>query len=130
MTHGLDLNLLRTFTVVYRMRNITAAAEVLGLSQPAVSHALKRLRQHFGDALFVRSRSGMQPTHLATTIYNEVGGPIAQLTTIAEEKSRFDPERSTRRFRIALTDLGEAALLPRILRAMARTGPGIRVEAE
>jgi DNA-binding transcriptional LysR family regulator len=124
----IDLNLLHTFTVVYRTRNITAAAETLGLSQPAVSHALKRLRQHFGDPLFVRSRTGVQPTHLATQIYEEVGGPISQILTISQEKTRFDSRSSNRRFRIALTDLGEAALLPRILRTMALTGPGVRVE--
>ncbi|WP_396655840.1 LysR family transcriptional regulator [Microbacterium sp.] len=130
MPQSLDLNLLHTFTVVYRLGSITAAAEALNLSQPAVSHALKRLRQHFDDPLFVRSRSGVRPTHLAATIYEEVGGPITQLATVAEEKTRFDPQSSTRRFRIALTDLGEAALLPRILRVMARSGPGIRVVAE
>lgn len=125
---SLDLNLLHTFTVVYRMRSITAAAESLGISQPAVSHALKRLRQHFGDELFVRSRTGVQPTHLATRIYEELGGPIARIVSVAAERTTFDPGHSTRRFRIALTDLGEAALLPRILAVMEVTGPGIRVE--
>lgn len=126
----LDLNLLRTFAVVYRTRRVTDAAEALEVSQPAVSHALKRLREHFGDPLFVRSRDGMRPTHMATQIYEEVGAPISRLASFAEERTRFDPGRSTRGFRVALTDLGEAALLPRILRSMATTGPGIRVVVE
>ncbi len=125
---NLDLNLLRTFTVVYRLGSITAAAEDLGISQPAASHAVKRLRRHFGDELFVRGRNGVQPTHLATQIYEELGGPIARILSLAEDRSTFEPGRSRRRFRIALTDLGEAALLPRILAVMAESGPGIRVE--
>ena len=55
----IDLNLLRTFVIVYRARSITRAAETLRLSQPAVSHALKRLRDHFDDPLFIRTRSGV-----------------------------------------------------------------------
>ncbi|GGD27100.1 transcriptional regulator [Microbacterium faecale] len=123
-----DLNLLRTFVVVYRARNITRAAETLHLSQPAVSHALKRLRDHFDDPLFIRTRAGVAPTRLATSVYAEVNGPLSQLVASTADRTRFDPASSTRRFRIALTDLGEAGLLPRILQATGSAGSGIEIE--
>lgn len=128
MELNVDFNLLRTFVVVYRTRSVTRAAEELRLSQPAVSHAVKRLRQHFDDPLFVRSRTGMEPTWLAASVYAEISGPLSQVAASAAERSRFDPGTSTRRFRIALTDLGEAGLLPRILQATGSAGNAIQVE--
>lgn len=125
---SIDLNLLRTFVIVYRARNLTAAAETLRVSQPAVSHALKRLRHHFDDPLFVRTGTGVRPTRVATELYAEISGPLAHVVASTEERTRFDPATSTRRFRIALTDLGEAGLLPRILRATGSAGSGIQIE--
>ncbi|WP_146341134.1 LysR family transcriptional regulator [Nesterenkonia sp. NBAIMH1] len=124
----IDLNLMRTFVVVYRARSITRAAKMLHLSQPAVSHALRRLRHHFEDPLFVRTRTGVAPTRLAASIYAEVNGPLSQVAASTEDRTRFDPATSTRRFRLALTDLGEAGLLPRILQATGSAGSGIQVE--
>src|SRR5690606_5189244 len=118
----------RTFVIVYRARNLTAAAETLRVSQPAVSHALKRLRHHFDDPLFVRTGTGVRPTRVATELYAEISGPLAHVVASTEERTRFDPATSTRRFRIALTDLGEAGLLPRILRATGSAGSGIQIE--
>lgn len=128
MELSIDLNLLRTFVAVYRARNITRAAKTLHLSQPAVSHALGRLRNHFDDPLFVRTRSGVAPTRLAISVYAEVNGPLSQIVASTEDLTRFDPATSTRRFRIALTDLGEAGLLPRILRVTGNAGSGIQIE--
>ncbi|GGA76339.1 transcriptional regulator [Pseudoclavibacter endophyticus] len=128
METTVDLNLLRTFVVVYRARNITRAAETLHLSQPAVSHAIRRLREHFDDPLFVRTRAGVTPTRLAATIYADVNGAVSQLMVSTREGRRFDPATSTRRFRLALTDLGEAGLLPRILEATGSAGSGIQIE--
>lgn len=125
---SLDLNLLRTFVIVYRAKNLTAAAETLRVSQPAVSHALKRLRAHFDDPLFIRTGTGVRPTRVATDLYAEISGPLAHVAARTEERTRFDPTTSTRRFRIALTDLGEAGLLPRILRATGSAGSGIQIE--
>jgi len=128
MISTIDLNLLRTFVVIYRAGNITRAAETLRLSQPAVSHGLKRLRQHFDDPLFIRTGTGVKPTRLARSIYAEVNGPLSQLVASSEERTAFDPAISTRRFRIALTDLGEAGLLPRILEATGSAASGIQIE--
>lgn len=128
MLLGVDLNLLRTFVVVYRAKSLTAAAETLRVSQPAVSHALRRLRHHFDDPLFVRTGTGVKPTRLATDLYAEIGGPLSHIVASTEDRTRFDPATSNRRFRIALTDLGEAGLLPRILRATGSAGSGIQIE--
>lgn len=128
MPATIDLNLLRTFVEVYRSGNLTLAAESLRVSQPAVSHALKRLRTHFDDPLFVRTGTGVRPTRSATDLYAEISGPLSRIVARAEDGTRFDPTTSHRRFRIALTDLGEAGLLPRILLATAATAPGVSVE--
>ncbi|WP_221584364.1 LysR substrate-binding domain-containing protein [Microbacterium sp. G2-8] len=106
----------------------TSPAEALNVSQPAVSYALRRLRVHFDDALFVRSGSGVRPTRLATDLYADVSGPLAQLAHTTEDRASFDPATSHARFRIALTDLGEAGLLPRILRATNSAASGVRIE--
>ncbi|WP_457966105.1 LysR family transcriptional regulator [Arthrobacter sp. D1-29] len=128
MLLNVDLNLLRTFVVVYRAKNLTAAAETLHISQPGVSHALKRLRMHFDDPLFVRTGTGLRPTRLAADLYAEISGPLSHIETSTEDRTRFDPATSRRRFRIALTDLGEAVLLPRILQATGSAGSGIEIE--
>jgi len=128
MVSTIDLNLLRTFVVIYRARNITRAAETLRLSQPAVSYGLKRLRRHFDDPLFLRTGTGVKPTRLAQSIYAEINGPLSQLVASSEDRTAFDPATSTRRFRIALTDLGEAGLLPRILDATGSAASGIQIE--
>lgn len=128
MLLSIDLNLLRTFVVVYREKNLTRAAATLHLSQPAVSYALKRLRSHFDDPLFIRTKSGVRPTRLATSIYAEINSPLSQIAASTEDRVRFDPATSVRRFRIALTDLGEADLLPRILTATGSAASGIQVE--
>lgn len=124
----MDLNLLRTFVAVYRAKSLTAAADTLRISQPAVSHALRRLRAHFGDPLFIRTGTGVRPTRLAADLYAEVSSPLSRIVAIAEDGTRFDPATSQRRFRMALTDLGEAGLLPRILLAIGDDSPGISIE--
>lgn len=129
MDLGLDLNLLRTFVVVYRTRSITGAARTLHVSQPAVSHSLKRLRSHFDDQLFLRSKGGVLPTPFATHLYEEISAPLSQITDLTNERTRFDPAVATRTFTLALTDIGEAALLPRILDAVMESAPEVRIKS-
>ncbi|MCR2808369.1 MULTISPECIES: LysR substrate-binding domain-containing protein [unclassified Microbacterium] len=125
---SIDLNLLRTFVAIYRAQNLSTAAGTLRVSQPAVSHALRRLRLHFDDPLFFRTGTGVRPSRMATDLYAEISGPLSRIVASTEDGARFDPSTSRRRFRMALTDLGEAGLLPRILLATGRTGPGISIE--
>lgn len=123
----IDLNLCVVFEAVYRVRNLTAAGKTLSLSQPAVSHAISRLRWAFKDPLFVRTPRGVQPTALAVQIAPALIDGLARIRS-ALEGGRFDPARSTRSFTIAMADIAEAVHLPRVLKAM-RSAPYVRLRA-
>ena len=120
-----DLNLMVVFEAIYRMRNLTAAGRGLGLSQPAMSHALSRLRWTFDDPLFVRLPRGLQPTALAEEVAPYVTQGIASIRRGFERKA-FDPATSTRLFTIAMSDIGEVSHLPPVLAAL-EGAPGIRL---
>lgn len=97
----IDLNLLITFDAIYRSRNLTAAGRGLGVSQPAMSHALRKLRSTFNDPLFVRLPGGLQPTPLA----NEVAPALMEGLTVIRgslERKTFDPAKSSRVFNIGM----------------------------
>ena len=122
----IDLNLLVVFDAIYQSRNLTTAGKRLGLSQPAMSHALSRLRLTFKDPLFVRLSRGLQPTPLA----NEIAPALIEgLAAIRGGLSRkiFDPASSTRIFNIAMGDPAEAIQLPVLLREFLSTAPHIRL---
>lgn len=123
----IDLNLLVVFHQLLMERRVSAAAARLGLSQPAVSNALKRLRTLLGDELFIRTSRGMEPTPYA----NQLAEPIAYaLNTIhsgLNQRTTFDPATSTRKFTISMTDLGEIDLLPRLMDRLAQQAPGVTI---
>src|SRR5947208_2470700 len=106
-----DLNLLRVFDAVLRERAVTAAAARLGLTQPAVSNALARLRAVFGDALFVRTPAGMEPTPFARGVAEPVRQALALLESALSHGPGFDPANSTRAFRFYMSDLGQVQFL-------------------
>jgi DNA-binding transcriptional LysR family regulator len=121
-----DLNLLVVFEAIYHTRNSTAAGEALGLSQPAMSHALSRLRTVFRDPLFVRLPRGLQPTPFADEIAPALTESLATIRA-SFERSRFDPATSTRMFTIAMADIGEVAHLPHVLRGVHHEAPHVRI---
>ena len=121
-----DLNLLVIFEAIYRTRSATAAGERLGLSQPAMSHALSRLRTVFDDPLFVRLPRGLQPTPLAHEIAPALTESLATIRA-SFERSKFEPLTSTRLFTIGMADIGEVAHLPHVLRAVHREAPQVRI---
>lgn len=125
---NLDLKLLQLFEHIYRQRNLSKAADSMHLTQPAVSVALGRLRQHFGDPLFVRVGSTMEPTPVAGQLHLLSVNAIAQLEALLAFQPRFDPDRDARSFRIAMTDVGQIVILPRLLKTLAETAPQIRVD--
>lgn len=125
----LDLNLLRVFDAVLRGRGVTAAAVRLGLTQPAVSNALARLRQAFGDALFVRSSQGMEPTPFARELAEPVRQALALLESALAHGPGFEPATSTRAFRFYMSDLGQTEFLPPLVERLRRVAPGVRLEA-
>jgi DNA-binding transcriptional LysR family regulator len=124
-----DLNLLRVFDAVLRERAVTAAAARLGLTQPAVSNALARLRAVFGDALFVRTPAGMDPTPFARGVAEPVRQALALLESALAHGPRFDPASSTRAFRFYMSDLGQIEFLPPLVERVQRLAPAVRLEA-
>ncbi|MDX3904588.1 MAG: LysR family transcriptional regulator [Pigmentiphaga sp.] len=122
---SIDLNLLVAFDAMMQERNVTRAGQRVGLSQPSMSHALTRLRQLCGDPLFVRVKSGMEPTPFALRIGPSVRAGLAVLQAGLEEAVAFDPARSERTFQILLSDLGEVVYLPRLMRHLKQVAPGI-----
>ncbi|MFN3791736.1 LysR family transcriptional regulator [Massilia sp.] len=127
--HSIDLNLLSVFQEVYRERQISSAARRLGLSQSAVSNALARLRRSFGDELFVRTASGMQPTPLATQMAEPIGVAMAQVALALNQRSRFDPATSGRRFVLAMTDVGEIYFMPTLIERCKLLAPQVEISS-
>jgi DNA-binding transcriptional LysR family regulator len=124
----LDLNLLVLFDAVQRHRNLTAAGVELGLSQPAVSRGIGRLRQAYGEALFVRQQRGVQPTPLAEQLAPVVAQALALLRSTVERPG-FVPAQSQRVFRLALSDIAERFFLPRLALLLSTRAPGVRLES-
>ncbi|MFY9316181.1 MAG: LysR family transcriptional regulator [Burkholderiales bacterium] len=126
---SLDLNLLRVFDAVLRDRSVTAAARHLGLTQPAVSNALARLRGQFEDALFVRTPKGMDATPFARELAEPVRQALALLESALAHGPGFDPVSATRTFRFYMSDLGQIEFLPPLVERAQRVAPGVRLEA-
>ncbi len=121
----IDLNLLLVFDELRRQRRVSATAESLGLSQPGVSNALKRLRRLLGDELFLRTPRGMSPTPYAEQIAEPVATALATLRQTLSTRASFDPAQSRATFTIAMTDVGEIYFLPVLMRELARQAPGV-----
>jgi len=124
-----DLNLLRVFDAVLRERGVTAAAAGLGLTQPAVSNALARLRALFGDALFVRTPAGMDATPFARELAEPVRQALALIDAALAHGPGFDPGSTTRAFRFYMSDLGQIEFLPPLIERVQQAAPGVRLEA-
>ena len=123
----LDLNLLRVFHQLMIERRVSAVAESLGMSQPAVSSALKRLRESLRDDLFLRTARGMQPTPLAEQLAEPVASAIETLRGALAKPARFDPATVRRDFVLSLTDIGEIYFLPPLLARLDQLAPGINL---
>jgi DNA-binding transcriptional LysR family regulator len=115
-----DLNLLLVFDAVFAEGSISHAAARLGLSQPAVSNALARMRKVTGDQLFVRFANGMAPTPYAQHVAGPIRQSLATIHSSLSEHQGFDAAGSDRSFALYLTDLGEAFFLPRLLTRIGR----------
>lgn len=122
----LDLNLLRIFHRMMMERKVSAAADALGVTQPAVSNALRRLRDLTGDDLFTRSSQGMQPTAYASQIAEPIGYALATIDDTLNRSARFDPATARHTFHLGLTDIGEVYLLPRLMKETSTSAPYIR----
>lgn len=124
---GVDLNLLVAFDALMEHRNVTRAARAIGLSQPAMSNALSRLRDLFADQLLVRSGPGMSPTPRALEAHGAVRDALAAIGGVLGKVENFDPARDTRRFRVAFAEDAAFYLLPTLSARIAAT-PGIDLD--
>jgi DNA-binding transcriptional LysR family regulator len=125
---SLDLNLLVVFDAIAKDRNITAAARRVGLSQPAMSSALARLRRTFDDPLFVRTGGSMQPTPYAQMLIPPIQRACELVASSLEVDTSFEPSSATCTFHFYMTDIGEALFLPRLLRALVERAPRTKVK--
>lgn len=124
---SLDLNLLAVFDALMAEGGVTRAAERMGLTQPAVSHALKRMRVLLDDPLFVRTPTGMEPTPQAERLAAVIRPMLAQLETLLASGQAFEPAESARTFVVGMSDYAAAVLLPRLLKLTAQEAPKVRL---
>lgn len=122
-----DLNLLRVFNALMEDGNLTRAGFRLGLSQPAMSHALSKLRKLTGDSLFVRMPGGMKPTEHAMRMAPSIREGLRLLGTALEGGVAFDAKTAERNFDILLSDIGELVYLPRLMERLRMEAPGVTV---
>ena len=124
----LDARLLSVFDEIYKTRSVSRTAEALGLGQPAVSIALGKLREQFGDPLFVRTGAGMKPTPLCEALVAPVREALEALDRVLGQRLDFDPTRSTRCFRLSMTDISQLVLLPGLWARLHQVAPGVQIE--
>jgi DNA-binding transcriptional LysR family regulator len=124
----LDLNLLLVLDALQRTHSVTLAGEQLCISQSGVSNSLRRMRDAFGDELFVRTESGMMPTPLAESMAAPIQAALQQIRQTIEDRGCFDPANSTRHFRLAISDVGQMSLLPHLLSYFDQYAPHISLE--
>ncbi len=124
----LDLNLLRAFDAIATEGSVTVAGERIGLSQPAMSNALTRLRQLFDDPLFVRTPRGMRPTPFAQQLAHPVREALRLIQTALQQHAGFDPRSSGHTFRLFMSDIGEMVFLPGLLECIKHDAPGVKIE--
>jgi len=123
----IDLNLLLVFERLLFEKRVSAVAHTLGLSQPAISNALSRLRKILGDELFLRTSRGMEPTPFALELAEPIAYAMGMLQGALNHRSVFDPSTSTRRFGLSVTDIGEIYFLPRLMELLEQQAPGVTI---
>ena len=122
-----DLNLLVIFNQLLIDKRVSAAAETLGITQPAVSNALKRLRVLLNDELFLRTSHGMVPTPFAEQLAEPIDYALGTIHGALNQQTTFDPATSTRTFTMAVTDIGEIYVLPVLMNEVLRAAPQLRI---
>ena len=121
----MDLNLLVVFDQLLAERSVSKVAANLGLSQPAVSNALARLRKLTGDAMFLRTSKGMEPTPFAQQVAEPIAYALGMIHSAVNQRTSFDPATAKRRFTVGMTDIGEIDLLPKLMEELVRVAPGV-----
>jgi DNA-binding transcriptional LysR family regulator len=122
-----DLNLFVVLEAIYREGNLTRAGRQLKLTQPAMSHALKRLRELLKDPLFIREGANMVPTPFSRNMINEVRQALQILEVNLYENRNFDPAHTRRNFQIGFWELMESMILPPLAKVLTRAAPEISI---
>lgn len=122
-----DLNLMPVFLALMDERNVTRAAERLGITQPALSNALNRLRDTLRDPLFIRERYGMRPTQLAEEMAPVVRTALAQFDELILGQQQFDPAEASRLFTLAPNSYAEFVLMPEVVARLRERADGIKL---
>jgi DNA-binding transcriptional LysR family regulator len=123
-----DLKLLTIFEEVYKTRSVSRAAANIGATQPSISIALAKLRRTFNDPLFVRTSRGMEPTPHAEAVIKPIREAIALLRSTLGSRVVFDPLTSTRKFRIAMTDISQIVMLPALMTHLEKAAPSVSID--
>jgi DNA-binding transcriptional LysR family regulator len=123
----IDLNLFVVFDAIYTEGGITHAAKRLSLTQPAISHALARLRELFDDPLFMRQGKGMIPTPLARVMIDPVRQSLQGFEATLKRVDRFDPATARKHFTVGMRDVRELTVLPNLLRTVTRAAPFVDI---
>ena len=123
----IDLNLLVLFHHLMVERRVSKVADNMGLTQPAVSNALARLRRIFGDELFLRTAAGMVPTPFAEQLAEPVGYALGMIHSGLNQRAQFEPASARRTITIGMTDIGEIVFLPALIERLGREAPGVQL---
>ncbi|GGX23721.1 LysR family transcriptional regulator [Pigmentiphaga litoralis] len=126
---NLDIHLLRVFLAVYETHSVGRSAQLLDMSQPGLSTALRRLRGLLDDPLFVKTYNGMEPTSRARELLAPIRGIVQAVDNELFAVPLFDPASSAREFRLSLTDIGEGIYLPFIVQAIEKAAPSISLRS-
>ena len=121
----IDLNLLVLFHHLMVERRVSKVAETMGLTQPAVSNSLAKLRRIFGDELFLRTAGGMVPTPFAEQLDEPVGYALSMIHSGLNQRAEFAPAALKRTITLGMTDIGEIVFLPALLERLGREAPGV-----
>ena len=124
-----DLNLLKVLYALGAERQVTRAGETIGLSQPGMSHALRRLRGQFGDPLFLRTLDGMVPTARGAILADAVRRALDDLDNAFDRLADFDPATAESTFRIGMNDYASLLILPKLMAQIRRAAPGITIRS-
>ena len=123
-----DLNLMVYLDVLLRERNVTRAAEQLGITQPAMSNGLRRLRELFGDPLLIRTSDGMSPTERALELQPLIRDALLAMEKTIQPREQFVPDTSQRVFRVMASDYAESTLLPKVLQKVRAEAPNVTLD--
>ncbi|WP_445403576.1 LysR substrate-binding domain-containing protein [Acinetobacter vivianii] len=125
----IDLNLFRVFSTIYREKNLTRASEQLFLSQPAVSHALARLRNQFNDPLFIRDGHGVFPSPLAKRLWPKIEQALQLMDLAIQSTYNFQPAQDLKQLTIAISDEYEWIFLPSIIQQLTKFNPDLQLNS-